>query len=203
MNNPAKLRQSIRAKRRALSRQQKRRNSLAACRHFINTLALIRCKKIALYLATDGELDPRPLIDRLLRLNKTIYLPILRPADVNALWFSEYRINDPLRANRYGILEPNHKLRKPIPTWGLDLIVMPLVAFSGDGTRLGMGGGYYDRTLNYQRSRLNWIKPGLVGYAHECQRTDTLPRHPWDIPLHAIVTEQGYHSFTPIHPGML
>jgi 5-formyltetrahydrofolate cyclo-ligase len=195
MNNPAKLRKSIRAHRRALSKQQKRRNSLAACRHFINTLALIRCKKIALYLAADSELDPQPLLKKLLRLNKTIYLPILRPANVNALWFSEYRINDPLRSNRYGILEPNYKLRKPIPTWGLDLIVMPLVAFSNDGTRLGMGGGYYDRTLSYQNTRLSWIKPKLVGYAHECQRTHALPKRHWDIPLHAIITEQGYQSF--------
>ncbi|MCW8891135.1 MAG: 5-formyltetrahydrofolate cyclo-ligase [Sedimenticola sp.] len=200
MQNLKQLRQQIRKQRKALSRQQQRKNSLAACRHFIRNLNLLRAKKVALYLAADGELDPLPLINKLRRLKKRVYLPVLRPNNVNALWFSEYRLNDSLRPNRFGILEPNIKKRKPIVTWGLDLIIMPLVAFNNAGTRVGMGGGYYDRTLGYQHSRTHWIKPKLIGYAHECQYIEELPSRAWDIPLHAVITEHRFQSFITNQP---
>lgn len=195
MPNLTELRRQKRTEREALPKQTRLQNSLDASRHFICTLATLRSKKIALYLAADGELDPLPLIVRLLRLNKKIYLPVLRPGKKKALWFAEYRPDDYLRPNRFGILEPDTNRRKPIPTWGLDLIVMPLVAFSADGTRMGMGGGYYDRTLSYQRCRENWKRPKLIGYAHACQQVKNLPIRNWDIPLHGIITEHGYHSF--------
>ncbi len=195
MLNLKQLRRQIRTQRKALSKQQQRQNSLAASRHFIRNLNAIRANKIALYLAADGELDPQPLIKKLHKLKKRVYLPVLRPGNVNALWFAEYRINDTLRPNRFGILEPNIRVRKPIIIWGLDLIVMPLVAFTDKGTRMGMGGGYYDRTLSYQRNRIHWVKPKLVGYAHACQRLDNLKKQDWDIPMHAVITEHGYQSF--------
>ena len=79
--------------------------------------------------------------------------------------------------------------------WGLDLILLPLVGFDLKGNRLGMGGGYYDRTLSYLRHRRFWIKPRLVGVAHECQKVDSLIARPWDIPLDAVVTETAFYRF--------
>lgn len=60
----------------------------------------------------------------------------------------------------------------------------PLVAFDEYGQRLGMGGGFYDRTLQ------NWqhYKMQPVGYAHDCQLVEKLPVEEWDIPLPAVVT---------------
>ena len=196
MQNPTEIRRLIRSERRSLSRQKRRENSQAAATHFIRNIDLLRCNRIALYLAADGELDPQPLIQQLRRLNKKIYLPILRPGSTNALWFSEYQKGDRLFTNRFGIAEPDSNYRKPVKTWGLDLIILPLVAFSSNGTRMGMGGGYYDRTLAYQRTHKQWIRPKLVGYAHECQRVNTLLKRAWDIPLHGVITELGYQSFS-------
>lgn len=195
MHNPKEIRRIIRTRRQTLSRQQQIKHSSAAAAHFIRDITLVRHARIALYLAADGELDPHPLAERLRRLNKKLYLPVLRPGRHKALWFSEHHPADFLKTNRFGIAEPDIRHRKPIPAWGLDLIIMPLVAFAHDGTRMGMGGGYYDRTLAYQLTHRRWTRPTLIGYAHDFQRMETLPRHPWDVPLHGVITERGYQPF--------
>ncbi len=195
MPNPREIRRTIRTRRRNLPRQSQKKNSLSAAAHFIRNIQLVRCTRIALYLAADGELNPQPLMNRLLRLNKKLYLPVLRPGLGKALWFSEYKRGDQLRPNRFGIAEPDIRRRKPIPAWSLDLIIMPLVAFDNTGTRIGMGGGYYDRTLAYRLNHQRWIRPSLIGYAHDFQRTDELPRQHWDVPLQGVITERGYQQF--------
>ncbi|WP_428608681.1 5-formyltetrahydrofolate cyclo-ligase [Sedimenticola sp.] len=195
MPNPAKIRQAIRAKRRSLTTQEHRANSLSAATHFICNPQLIHCNHIALYLAADGELDTQPLIRRLRQLHKKLYLPVLKPGTNNSLWFAEYRDGERLIPNRFGIAEPNIRHSKPKPAWSLDLIVMPLVAFNSEGTRIGMGGGYYDRTLSYQLRHQRWIRPKLVGYAHAFQCIEELTREHWDVPLHGIITERGYKSY--------
>lgn len=195
MQNLKQIRRTIRARRRTLSSLEQRRHSRSAARYFVRNIHLVRSRRIALYLASDGELNPQPLAERLLKLNKQLYLPVLRPGSYNALWFAEFRPGDSLHPNRFGIAEPDTRHRKPVPPWSLDLIIVPLVAFSNDGTRMGMGGGYYDRTLAYQRRHKGWVRPTLIGYAHDFQRVKKLKRQTWDVPLHGIITEQGYQAF--------
>lgn len=79
----------------------------------------------------------------------------------------------------------------------LDVVITPLVAFDITGNRMGMGGGYYDRTL------ANWRtdqRPLPIGYAHDCQQVDKLAKQHWDIPLPYIITPTQYHCFTH-HPA--
>ena len=73
---------------------------------------------------------------------------------------------------------------------------MPLVGFDQQGYRLGMGGGYYDATLAFMQHRRLWRKPRLVGVAYECQRVETLPHDPWDMPLDAVLTERQLYYFS-------
>jgi 5-formyltetrahydrofolate cyclo-ligase len=193
-NSSKEIRRTIRQRRRALPDQQQRAHSLSAARHFF-TSPLASRSRIALYLANDGELDLQPLMQGLLACSKRIHLPVLRPESRNRLWFAEYRAGDRLIPNRFGILEPDIRKRRPIPPWGLDLVLLPLVAFDDAGNRIGMGGGFYDRTFAYQTRHDHWIRPRLVGVAHECQRIDRIERNTWDIPLSGIITEQGYRRF--------
>jgi len=67
---------------------------------------------------------------------------------------------------------------------------MPLLGFDKRGTRLGYGGGYYDRTLGTLSKR-----PRLVGIAFAIQELPEIPREAHDVPLDMIVTEDGVHSF--------
>ncbi|EKO3479334.1 5-formyltetrahydrofolate cyclo-ligase [Vibrio fluvialis] len=144
------------------------------------------CHHIALYLSTDGELDTQPLIEWLWSQGKAVYLPVLHPFSAGHLLFLHYQSSTPMTYNKFGILEPklDQTLVKPVKE--LDLICTPLVAFDSHGHRLGMGGGYYDRTLAH------WFKTGEgaqpMGLAHDCQHVEQLPTEAWDIPLPKIVT---------------
>ncbi|MCP1363185.1 5-formyltetrahydrofolate cyclo-ligase, partial [Halomonas sp. BBD45] len=120
-----------------------------------------------------------------------VYLPVLRPLSDNRLWFVHYHADTPMVANRFGIREPHtrhgaHRARQ-LPPWALDLVLLPLVGFDDDGNRMGMGGGFYDRSFAFVRYRRP--RPRLIGVAHDCQRVERLPVASWDVPLDAIVSD--------------
>lgn len=185
----AQIRREIRSQRRALSATKHAQYSAQLCHRISRSPLFQRSHHIALYLPNDGEVDLRPLIHYATDRGKRCYLPVLSPIFHNRLWFAPYNLGDPLESNRFGIPEPSLNWRAMRPAWSLDLLLMPLVAFDNAGNRLGMGGGYYDRTLAYLRQRHHWRKPHLLGTAFELQRIDTLPHEAWDIPLQAIATE--------------
>ncbi len=185
----------MRQLRRALTPQQQQQHSDTATQHAATSHHFQNSRRIALYLSVDGELDPSPLIRRALLYGKRVYLPVLRPALHNSLWFAEFKEGDRLTTNRFGILEPNIRRRKPVPPWALDLIYLPLVAFDQAGNRLGMGGGYYDRTLSYLHYHRHWRRPSLIGLAHKCQQINDLKKQPWDVPLQGVITESGLALF--------
>ena len=142
----------------------------------------IRAQHIALYWPADGEIDPRPLMHYALRKNKKVFLPRLRSGF--RMQFVEYKKNTAMRRNRFGIPEPVQRVAVAIGD--LDLICLPLVGFDRHGGRLGMGGGFYDRT--FARRTAN-RKPLLIGLAHHCQEVEELPCEPWDIPLAGVITD--------------
>lgn len=88
--------------------------------------------------------------------------------------------------NRYQILEPTLDVRAVKPVNKLDIICTPLVAFDNSGQRLGMGGGYYDRTLSQWHQHKQGPYP--LGLAHDCQHVEQLPSEQWDVPLPKIIT---------------
>lgn len=191
------LRRDMRHQRRALSPGERHDAALRAAESLYHTPVFLRSQHIALYLSNDGELDLEPLFYAALENGKQCYLPVLHPARSNRLWFLPYDTRTVLRNNRFGIPEPRARgPRHARAPWAMDLILTPLVAFDAQGHRLGMGGGYYDRTLAYLHHRAHWRKPQLVGTAYDFQKVSTLPAEPWDVPLDGILTPQGFHPFT-------
>ena len=186
------LRRTLRQRRRALSPRQQRQASEALCRRLRRLPEVQRARRVALYLPNDAEIDATPLIGWLRRRGVRVYLPVLRPLAENRLWFVHYHAGTPMVNNRFGIREPDtrhgaHHARQ-LPPWALDLVLMPLVGFDDHGNRLGMGGGFYDRSFAFTRRRRP--RPRLIGVAHDCQRVDELPVAGWDIPLDAIVSDR-------------
>ena len=95
-------------------------------------------------------------------------------------------------ANEFGIPEPLLRSRRVTAITRLDLVLTPLVGFDEQGNRLGMGGGFYDRSFAYLRQRQRWRKPHLLGVAFELQNCEQgLPHQQWDVPLDGVVTESG------------
>lgn len=180
------LRQQLRQQMRETRQKQTALQQQQAAQHITEkALKLIeqqRAKNIALYLAFDGEISTKPLINQLWQQGKHVYLPVLHPFVHGHLLFLRYLPDTPMKANKFGILEPHLNVKSVLPIEQLDIIFTPLVAFDKLGNRLGMGGGFYDRTL--QNSQHRFI---TVGLAHQCQRVEALPIESWDIPLEHIL----------------
>ncbi len=195
----SQLRREIRSQRRQLSAQTQFQHSRQLQRLANNFKPFRHSRRIAFYLASRGEIDPYPLLLSAIKAGKQVYLPVLRRRPSNSLWFAPYRPGDPLIDNCFGIPEPPLHSRRIVMPRSLDLVFVPLVAFDGSGNRLGMGGGYYDRTFAYRRTRSHWRGPKLIGLAHELQHVQKLTHQAWDIPLDGAITEQSIYRFQHIH----
>jgi 5-formyltetrahydrofolate cyclo-ligase len=180
------LRRQMRHWRQALSEQQQQASAAKLLQQLTDWRPFQRAHLIAGYLAQDGELSLDPVFQHGWQHGKQFYLPVLRPLPPNRLWFAPYNSTSSMQLNRYRIPEPRFRLTQLIPPSRLDLVLFPLVAFDPLGGRLGMGGGFYDRTFAHLKNARR--RPLLVGVAHDQQRVDQVPREPWDIPLDAILT---------------
>jgi 5-formyltetrahydrofolate cyclo-ligase len=189
----ASLRKRLRRARRQLSKREQREHAERAALLLARSHLARGDMRIALYKPCNGEIDPEPIRQRLPG-HHDWYLPVLRRHAHGRLWFVRDAENAPMRENRFGIPEPSRRRRQLAPTHGLDLIIVPLVGFDRHCNRIGMGGGYYDRSLAFLRTRQHWLRPRLVGLAHECQRVDLIEPQPWDISLDAVVTEQAIYQ---------
>lgn len=171
-----------------------------AARNLEPRLANLDCwqsaRIVAGYWPNDGEMDPLPLLRAARDAGRRVCLPIL--AEGNTLHFREWLDGAVLIKNRFGIPEPPAVAPK-LTVAELDIVLMPLVGWSRDGTRLGMGGGFYDRSLAGDHTAIR------IGLAFDCQEVEALPREHWDIPLHYIVTESGLFGCIPANqpPGKL
>ncbi len=156
-----------------------------------------RSKRIAVYLAGDGEIDPSLFILRAWKHNKKVYLPVLSPFS-SRINFAPYTPDSKMKLNRFDIAEPDVHPKHWLKPHQMQLILTPLVGFDMMGNRLGMGGGFYDRSLSFTRFRKSSHAPWLMGLAHQLQCVDELPLQAHDIPMKMIMTEQGLYEISPV-----
>src|SRR6266702_1302932 len=117
-------------------------------------------------------------------------------AQRRSLGAADHRYRSRLAAKAvFGIAVPSSQALPTASRW-LNLIVIPLVGVDALGRRLGMGGGFYDRALEFRRRRRNWPGPRLVGLAFDCQRTDSSFAEPWDLRLDSLATESGLQHYS-------
>ncbi|MGB5063604.1 MAG: 5-formyltetrahydrofolate cyclo-ligase [Candidatus Competibacter sp.] len=190
------LRRQLRALRCGLSPAARQQAALVAARRLESWLPA-RAVRIAGYWACDGELDPWPVLERALAEGRQVFLPVLAGVPPRSLQFAPYRPGTPLRRNRFDIPEPEVDPAEWLQPMDLDLVLVPLVAFDSTGTRLGMGGGFYDRSFAFQRGgNERGRRPRLLGLGYEFQGVAELVRQPWDVPLDAVATEQALYEFS-------
>lgn len=175
------LRNFMRFKRLALSNFQQQQAALQIVPPAQQLITHYQADNIALYLPFNGEISPLVLLEHLRLQGKNIYLPVLHPFSSHQLLFLKFEDQSRLKPNRFGILQPMLDVRNAIPLNELEMIFVPLVACDKKGNRLGIGGGYYDRTLAQMPNVVS------VGLAHRCQQVENLPVEPWDIPLHHLI----------------
>lgn len=179
------LRRELRARRRALPAAERIAGADALATRLFALPFFPASGYVAGYWAMDGEIG---LHSWQLRLPKGLVycLPVL--ADDETLRFAPWRPGDELVTNRYGIPEPDIDPRTGLAASEMSLIVVPLVGFDDAGHRLGMGGGWYDRTLAPRLQRA--APPWLVGVGFEAQRVASINAEAWDVPLDAVCTER-------------
>lgn len=192
MKDRASLRQQLRQARRALDPHEHASHSAAIAQQLVNHRVFRAAQHIACYLPNDGEVDLTNFMNQAWGMGKTVYLPVLSAIHRNRLHFLPYAPGDTLAVNCFGIPEPILRSRRVVALTRLDLVLTPLVGFDAQGNRLGMGGGFYDRTFAYLQRRQRWRKPRLLGVAFDLQKCpEGLPHQPWDVPLDGVVTESG------------
>lgn len=136
---------------------------------------------VASYVPMGSEIDPSPLARAAVDRGCAIVLPhvTIRSQPMRFLaWDSEAA----LIAGPFGLSQPHHEAAAMAP----DIILTPLLAFDSALNRLGQGAGYYDRAF------VRFPDAWRVGVAWSVQQVESLPHDPWDVPLHAIVTERDW-----------
>ena len=177
------LRKTCQNIRQKLPLAYQRNMSHQVCTHIRRLDQYRYAKRIALYQAMNGEIDLSSIWRSAPLQGRYCYFPALN--DDKTLSFLPATPASVFRKNRFGIEEPDIDRNHAVTPAELDVIFIPLVSFDKKGTRLGMGAGYYDRTLAHSRA------PLLVGVAYEFQRQSFLEAQSWDVPLSVIVTERG------------
>lgn len=201
MTSKPALRQQMRERRRALDEHNQVAAADALCGRIAATRLFQSSRRIALYYPADGEIDPTALLERAWATGKRCFLPVLWPIHGNELRFAPVEPDTRLDTNRYGIPEPRVGPRRWKRAREIDLLIIPLVAADRDGNRLGMGGGYYDRSLAFLARHRLWRRPRLLGAAYEFQIVKRLPAEPWDIRLNAVATDQDLYIVPPAGHG--
>lgn len=181
------LRTSLREKRQALSPEQQETASVALYNMLGNQDFFRVAQRIAFYQVADGEIDPRMLLDLAVSEGKSCFLPVIEEDNPEFVSFAPYDANTELVPNKWGIAEP--PTSEVISPTNFDVVFVPLVGFSKDCYRLGMGKGFYDRTFSFKIFNRR-SSPLLVGLAHECQLVDSFDVESWDVRLDAVATEK-------------
>ena len=186
------VRKQLRAQRRSLSTADYGRRSRLAAKALAASPMFRAGKRIALYLPFDRETDTASLIVAARRRGARVFVPVVVDRRHGRIRF--YPLGGKTRRGTFGIAVPVGRA-SPMPARWLHLIVVPLVGVDSSGGRLGMGGGFYDRALEFRRRRRHWRGPHLVGFAFDCQRTDSSFAEPWDLRLDSLATESGLQHY--------
>lgn len=177
------LRESMRLTRDAMPEDVRRAASEAIARRVRSFEPFLRARRVMAFYSIGSEVDTLPLLADILSCGKLLYLPVCLPGRRMAA--VRARDLSALRVSGFGVPEPVGEPEDPAL---MDLILVPGLAFAGDGHRIGYGAGYYDGFL-----------PGLpavtLGLAFEAQRVRAIPPREGDVALAYLATEIGLYAF--------
>jgi 5-formyltetrahydrofolate cyclo-ligase len=162
--------------------------SAAACARAGQVPAFRAARHVVVYAAIGNEVDPAALAAAALAAGRALYYPRLREGDIEFLRATP----STLVSRPGGMREPDSGEPLPLGSDGVCFFV-PGLAFDRHGARLGRGLGCYDRALARHPHAVR------IGLAWEQQLVPAVPAEPWDVPMHAVVTESEIHVVD--HPG--
>lgn len=189
MQDHDEMRQAGRRARAALGKSQLARAADALASRIRELDAYRQAQRVAVYFAVNGEIGLDPLIDDALAAGKQVYLPNL---DQQSLRFSPYFREQKMRINKFRLPEPDVGDDEMLQPAELDLVLAPLVVFDAARNRIGMGGGFYDRSFAMRKDS-QVTEPMLIGVAHELQKVEQIVPEDWDVRLDMVVTDAAIY----------
>ena len=191
MNTKASLREQVFLKRKSLSEKEQSESGESLVKLWKSIEGLYRTKKIVLYWPVNREISTNSLISYFLKDGSKCYLPIIaQDKENNMLEFAPFEVDSPITNNRFNISEPSTAARVDLNE--LDIIFLPCVCFDSRGNRIGMGGGFYDKTLR-QLSKNQ--KPQLILLAYDFQKVQSCFPENHDIKADACLTPNKFLKF--------
>jgi 5-formyltetrahydrofolate cyclo-ligase len=186
------IRKKILSLRKRMSSKRVQENSLACREKFFRTFNTTVLKKVAGYSPIHSELNVMPILQKLDSAGVTCSLPVVDKYS-RRLSFRNWRYGDNLILSEMGVFEPIGRKRECIP----NVILTPLVAYDQFGSRLGYGGGFYDRTIDHIKQQFIYDPDDflIIGIAYSMQKVEKLPCNDLDQKLDWIVTEKGAERF--------
>ena len=190
--NLKEFRKAIRSARKSVAEPVRKQWNAEISAHIFETPEYRKSKRVAGFLAFDGEADPRCVMDQAIKDGKQVFVPLMQ-GKTEPLLFIEWFPDTRLKINRFGIEEPVVGENSILPAASLELVITPLVAFDAVCNRIGVGGGFYDRTFEFLNRRggqpvvTNGI--AMIGFAFELQKLDAIHAKPWDVGLTGVATE--------------
>ncbi len=186
------IREQKRSARKNLSVDDKRKKSRHISEKVIQCKIYQQAQHIGAYLSMPEEVNVKAIIEAAWADGKKIYLPVVRGWD-KPLQFAPYTPESILVKDVLGIKIPDIDKTHYLPAEQLDLVITPLVAFDKKRNRIGMGGGFYDRTFAFKTAEPE--KPILLGVAFEIQRSNEIIKaNHWDICPDKIISEMQSYS---------
>lgn len=178
------IRKIIRNRRKKIIGDNRKELSLQITKQALLSPILLKAQNIGIFISLNEEADTFYLRQRLKQLGKTLYLPYVVAKNEALLWLKD---EDEYAPDNLGISAPVFRAEALFPAEQLDCVITPLVGFDDCGNRLGMGGGFYDRTFAN-------CSAYLLGFAYEIQR-ETFKISAWDRRLNALATEKELYTF--------
>lgn len=175
------LRKSLKRERGQVPKAQREIWDQSIFEHLAHSSMYAQAQKVMVYLSFGWEINTWPIVDDLQKRGKEVYVPVVQ-SHPKGLVARRYTSRENLTPAVYGILEPGPDAPS-VPPEELDLVIVPGLAFSERGFRIGYGGGYYDRFL----TTTNAMAAGLVYRSF----VRDLAADPWDRAVDFLVTEEG------------
>jgi len=193
------LRREAQARLRSLSGHRRAEASQAIVQRLLASQEFQSAAVLHCYVSLPIEIDTQPILTQAWESGKTVCIPYQIPEQGRlglARWSPERRlVPGPL-----GVMEPATLDRADDLQHGIDLVIVPGLAFDREGTRLGRGKGYYDRflaSLRFRESHNSPSQPRFLALAFQCQIFAKLPHEEWDVTVDQILTEDEAFSTFP------
>ncbi len=188
-NNKADLRKHFIGLRDSITSADRQAAAKKAASIFLQNIVVKRDDIVSGYYPFNSEISPLPLMEQLDMSGITTCLPVITNRN-EPLIFKAWQCGNALWASgHFNLKEPAASAPKVTPT----IIILPLLAFDKSGNRLGYGGGFYDRTMDFFKRQGH--KPIAVGLAYSAQLAQSLPNESHDHILDFVVTESGISKF--------